>query len=56
MTSQPKKATLSEWAKRLDDLLIEIGEDGYDFEATACCCGEGLRLKDPTTGEDVWVL
>lgn len=49
-------ATLSEWAGRPDALLNEIDEDGYEFEATTCCCGEGLRLKDPVTGEDEWVL
>lgn len=55
MTSQPKKATLSEWAAKFEALIGEMQDDGVSVNPTSCCCGEGVVLtRVGESGE--WVL
>ena len=55
MTSQPRKATLSEWAAKFETLISEMQDDGVSVDPQSCCCGEGVVLtRIPEPGE--WVL
>lgn len=49
MTSQKKTATLSEWCDRLEEMWEQMEQEGFTWDFTACCCGEGLRIIDEET-------
>jgi hypothetical protein len=51
MTSQKKTATLSEWAAKLEEIWEQMEGEGYEWDFTSCCCGEGLILRDREAGE-----
>lgn len=52
MTEAKRTATLSEWCDRLEEMYEQMEQEGFVWDFTTCCCGEGLRIKDETNGTD----
>lgn len=48
-------ATLEEHYKAIADAIAAAEDDGFDVEATSCCCGEGLRIID-INGVEEWLI
>lgn len=49
-------ATLSEHVDLIEAAIEAAEDDGFTVEATTCCCGAGLMIKDDTTQEVRYVL
>lgn len=49
-------ATLSDHAVAISEAIEEAEVDGFAVEATSCCCGGGLVIKNEVTEEKEYIL
>jgi hypothetical protein len=40
-------ASLSEHHEKIQSAIDAAEADGFYVEALSCCCGDGLRIRDP---------